>query len=180
MKNRAAWRRWLAKHHAARTAVWLEYKKTGSGLPSIRYDEAVEEALCFGWIDSKIQPLNETSYRQYFTPRKPRSVWSKPNKARIERLLTAGLMQPAGLAMVERAKEDGSWNALDGVEDAEMGEDFARAMAAVPGVREFFDKLTAAVRRNTLNWIAAAKRPETRAKRIAAAVEACACGRKPV
>ncbi|MBW3633719.1 MAG: YdeI/OmpD-associated family protein [Chloroflexi bacterium] len=173
---RAAWRAWLETHAETTAAVWLVYFKKGSGQPSITWDEAVEEALCFGWIDSKAKPIDDLRYWQYFSPRKPTSVWSKVNKARLERLIAAGLMREPGLRAIETAKANGSWSALDDVEALVIPEDLAAAFAESPGAREAFDRLSRTKRRNTLQWIATAKRPQTRAKRIAAIVSGGAEG----
>src|SRR6185436_13618655 len=109
-KSRRAWRSWLQKHHAASAGVWLVYAKKHSGIPSLTYSDAVEEALCFGWIDSKINPIDDDLYMQVFTPRKAKSAWSALNKGRVERLMTAGLMAAAGLAVIKAAKESGAWS----------------------------------------------------------------------
>src|SRR5918995_4601422 len=165
--NRSVWRSWLETHGESSTAVWLVYFKKGSGQPSITWDEAVEEALCFGWIDSKAKPIDELRYRQYFSPRKPTSVWSKVNKARLDRLIADDLMREPGLRAIETAKANGSWSALDDVEALVIPDDLAVAFAESPGAREAFDRLSSTNRRNILQWIATAKRPQTRAKRIA-------------
>ncbi len=174
--DRAAWRSWLATHAETTTAVWLVYFKKGSAQPSITWDEAVEEALCFGWIDSKAKPIDDARYKQYFSPRKPSSVWSKVNKARVERLIADGLMREPGLRAIDIAQANGSWSALDDVEALIIPDDLAAAFAASPGTREAFDRLSRTNRRNILQWIATAKRPQTRAKRIAETVSAGAEG----
>ena len=112
-RSRKAWRDWLEKHHASSTGVWLVYAKKHSRLPSLTYNDAVEEALCFGWIDSKIHPIDDDLYMQVFTPRKVKSAWSALNKTRVERLLAAGLMTPAGLSLVKAAKASGTWDATN-------------------------------------------------------------------
>src|SRR3954467_6447493 len=109
-ESRQAWRNWLEQHHASSTGVWVMYAKKQSGLPSLTYNDAVEEALCFGWIDSKINPIDDDFYMQVFTPRKAKSAWSALNKTRVERLLAAGLMSAAGLATIEAAKDSGAWD----------------------------------------------------------------------
>ena len=146
--------------------MWLISSKKATGEPRVEYDEAVEEALCFGWIDSVARALDETRSMLRFSPRKPRSGWSRPNKIRIERLLAAGLMTPAGQAKIDAAIADGSWTKLDAVEDLEVPDDLAKACAAYPDARAYFDAFPRSVRRGILEWIAQAKRPETRAKRI--------------
>jgi uncharacterized protein YdeI (YjbR/CyaY-like superfamily) len=177
--DRAAWRSWLETHGETSAAVWLVYFKKGSGQPSITWNEAVEEALCFGWIDSKAKPVDDLRYMQYFSPRKPKSVWSKINKASVERLVAGGLMREPGLRAIERAKANGSWSALDDVEALVIPNDLAAAFAAAPGTRDGFDALSRTNRRNILQRIATAKRPDTRARRIAAAVSAVVEGRSP-
>src|SRR5215207_9185121 len=168
--NRSVWRSWLETHGESSTAVWLVYYKKGFGQPSITWSEAVEEALCFGWIDSKAKPIDELRYRQYFSPRKPTSVWSKVNKARLERLIANDLMREPGLRAIETAKANGSWSALDDVEALVIPDDLAVAFAESPGAREAFNRLSRTNRRNILQWIATAKRPQTRAKRIAVTI----------
>jgi uncharacterized protein YdeI (YjbR/CyaY-like superfamily) len=164
--NRAEWRRWLEQHHTRGTGVWLITYKKSAGEPRVEYDEAVEEALCFGWIDSKPRALDAERSMLWFAPRKAGTGWSRPNKERVERLISAGRMAPAGLAKVEAAKADSSWNALDAVEALEIPPDLARALAARKPARGHFDAFPRSVKRGILEWIASAKRPETRAGRI--------------
>jgi uncharacterized protein YdeI (YjbR/CyaY-like superfamily) len=178
--DRETWRAWLETNGASARAVWLVYARKGSGRPGIAYDEAVEEALCFGWIDSKAKPIDDQTYMQYFSPRKPTSVWSTLNKARLERLIAAGLMREPGLRAIAIAKANGSWGALDAVEAMVVPVDLAAALANVPGARDGFDHLSRGSRCNILQWIATAKRPETRANRIAATLAATAEGRSPL
>ena len=177
--DRAAWRSWLETHGETSAAVWLVYYKKSSGQPSITWNEAVEEALCFGWIDSKAKPVDDRRYMQYFSPRRATSVWSAINKASVERLIADGLMRESGLRAIERAQANGSWSALDAVEALVIPDDLAAAFAAAPGTRDQFDGLSRTNRRIILQRIATAKRPETRARRIAAAVSAVANGRPP-
>ena len=177
--DRAVWRSWLETHGEMAAGAWLIYFKHGSGQPSITYAEAVEEALCFGWIDSKAKPIDDRRYMQYFSPRKPASGWSKLNKTRLEGLIAAGLMREAGFRAIETAKVNGSWSLLDDVEALVIADDLAAAFAASPGAREAFDGFSRSTRRNILQWIVTAKRPETRAARIAATATAAAQGRPP-
>ena len=165
-KTRANWRAWLAKHQAQTEGVWLISYKKATGKPRFEYDEAVEEALCFGWVDSKPNKLDDERSLLYFAPRKGGTGWSKPNKERVERLIAAALMMPAGLAKVEAAKQDGTWTALDGVEALEVPPDLAQALAALPNAQENWDAFPRSVKRGILEWIVNAKKPETRAKRI--------------
>lgn len=164
-EDRATWRAWLEANHATETGVHLVSWKRGFG-PSVPYEEAVEEALCFGWIDSSGGTIDERRSKLYFAPRNPRSGWAATNKARVERLLAAGRMAPAGLAAIERAKENGSWTLLDDVERGVIPDDLAAALAARPPAQSNFDAFPKSVRRMLLEWTAQAKRPETRAARI--------------
>src|SRR3954447_26856627 len=126
----AEWRAWLAQNHDRGAGVWLVMRKASAGGPRISYEESVEQALCFGWVDSKGKALDAERTMLWFAPRKARSGWSRPNKVRIERLIAAGLMAPAGLALIEAAKADGSWTLLDPVEDLIVPDDLAAAFAA--------------------------------------------------
>jgi uncharacterized protein YdeI (YjbR/CyaY-like superfamily) len=165
--SRAAWRAWLAKQLGRTEGVWLITYKKATGKPRIEYDEAVEEALCFGWVDSKPGKVDQERSKLWFAPRKARSGWSRPNKERIARLMATGLMQAAGLAKIEAAKQDGSWQALDAVEDLVIDSDLAAALAAYAHAAQHFDAFPRSAKRGILEWIALAKRPETRAARIA-------------
>ena len=164
--TRAEWRAWLEDNHGRAEGVWLiSYKKT-TGKPRIEYDEAVEEALCYGWIDSKPNKLDAERSLLRFVPRKSGTGWSKPNKERVAKLLAAGLMAPAGLAKIAAAQADGSWYALDAVEALEIPSDLDQASAGNPTARRYFDAFPRSVKRGILEWIATAKRPETRARRV--------------
>jgi len=164
--SRAEWRAWLEQNHTRAEGVWLISYKKATGKPRVEYDEAVEEALCFGWIDSKGNKLDEERSLLWFAPRKTKTGWSKPNKERVERLLAAGLMASAGLAKIEAAKQDGSWNALDAVEALEIPPDLAEALARYSLAQQHFEAFPRSVKRGILEWISNAKRAETRAKRI--------------
>jgi uncharacterized protein YdeI (YjbR/CyaY-like superfamily) len=166
-KSRAAWRQWLQKHHTRATGQWMIFYKKDSGKPRVTYEAAVEEALCFGWIDSKPAKLDEQRSMLWFAPRKARTGWSKPNKERVACLIASGLMTPAGLAKVEAAKKVGSWNALDAVEALTIPPDLRKALAAHPAATAHFEAFPRSVKRGILEWILNAKKPETRAKRIA-------------
>jgi uncharacterized protein YdeI (YjbR/CyaY-like superfamily) len=165
--DQAAWRAWLEGNHDVHEKVWLVIYRKGSGIPSVYYPEAVDEALCFGWIDSKPNKLDDERSMLWFAPRKARTGWSKPNKLRVERMLRAGLMHPTGLAKIEQAKSDGSWTSLDAIEELELPTDLAAALAAYPRAEENFQAFPRSVKRGILEWIHTAKKPETRAKRIA-------------
>lgn len=166
LERRADWRAWLAQHAASRPGVWLVSWRKGSGRPAMTYDEAVEEALCFGWVDSRPGRLDEDRTMLYFSPRRRGSAWSRPNKQRVERLLAQGLMTEAGLRLVEEARRDGSWSALDAVEDLVVPDDLAAALGRRPPAREHWDGFPRSVRRGVLEWIVQAKRDETRRKRV--------------
>jgi uncharacterized protein YdeI (YjbR/CyaY-like superfamily) len=166
LTTRAEWRDWLVQHHARTEGVWLVSFKKSSGKPRVAYEEAVEEALCFGWIDSTQRTLDDERAMLWFAPRKPGTGWSKLNKERIERLHAAGLIAPAGLAKIEAAQQDGSWNALDAVEALEVPHDLAAALSSYPSAQMHFDAFPRSVKRSILEWIAAAKTPATRAKRV--------------
>jgi uncharacterized protein YdeI (YjbR/CyaY-like superfamily) len=176
----AAWREWLAENHDSADAVWLVFFKKGSGRPSVSWGEAVDEALCFGWIDSKVQKIDDDSYRQYWTRRKPRSVWSSINKGKVRRLTAEGRMTPAGLTGVAVAKANGSWIILDGPEAGVVPEDLAAALAAAgPRAEATFAEYSPSAKKAALYWLGSAKRPETRSRRIADIAERAAEGKKP-
>jgi len=172
--DRAGWRAWLIANHATSTGVHLVSWRRGSGKASVPYEEAVEEALCVGWIDSVAGRLDEQRGLQWFSPRRSTSGWARTNKARVERLIAGGLMLPAGLAAIEEAKRNGSWTRLDDVENLVVPDDLAAALAAHPPGRERWDAFSRSRRRAILEWLSTAKRPETRARRIAEAAESAA------
>ncbi|QJD76975.1 YdeI/OmpD-associated family protein [Spirosoma rhododendri] len=178
-ENRQQWREWLAEHHAAQASVWLLYPKKKSGRIGVTYNEAVEEALCFGWIDSTAKPVDADTFMQFFCPRKPKSGWSKVNKERLVRLVDVGLMMPAGMASIERAKENGSWLLLDEAEAQVIPADLATELAERPTANEFFTSLCRSDKRTLLIWISAARRSETRQKRIAELVDCAEQRLKP-
>ena len=166
--SRAEWRAWLAAHHASPDWIWLVYPKQGSDrFTDLTYDAIVEEALCFGWIDSVARGAGADHRCIRLSPRRPGSGWAATNKRRVERLVADGRMTPAGLAAIDAAKRDGSWEALDAVERLEVPDDLAAALDADPAARRHFDAFPPGARKLALTWIAAAKRPETRAARIA-------------
>ena len=164
--DRQGWRDWLEANHASARGVWLISWRPSSGRTNVDYETAVEEALCFGWVDSRGGKVDEQRTKLYFAPRDPRSAWARPNKERIERLTAAGLMAPAGIEAVERAKANGSWTILDPVERLEVPDDLAAALEARPPARDHWDAFPRTARRALLAWIAFAKRDETRARRI--------------
>jgi uncharacterized protein YdeI (YjbR/CyaY-like superfamily) len=166
VKSRAAWRTWLTRNHARATGLWLVTWKKASGGPYVSYAEVVEEALCFGWVDSKPRALDEQRTMLWLAPRKKGSAWSKPNKTRVATLTAAGLMHAAGLAKVAAAQKDGSWTKLDAVEALELPSDLVAALAANGEAARHFDAFPRSVKRGILEWIAQAKTPPTRLKRV--------------
>ena len=172
--SRQMWRRWLKQHHATASGVWLVFAKKHTGFSCPTYSEAVEEALCFGWIDSVMAPVDGDFYRQLFTPRKPRSAWAATNKARVARLIEQGLMTPAGMAAIDLAKQNGSWSTLDAAESLTVPTELRRALNANAQARKHWPGFTDSQRRQFLYWLAGAKREETRAARIVAIVERAA------
>lgn len=164
--TRAEWRAWLASSHDQAPGVWLILYKKHANKPTPTYDELVEEALCYGWVDSLTRKLDDDRYFLMFTPRKPGSVWAASNKQRVERLIAQGLMTPAGLAKIEAAKADGSWTALDAVDALAVPDDLQDALAANPDARRHFEAFSPSARKIILYWIASARKSETRAKRI--------------
>jgi uncharacterized protein YdeI (YjbR/CyaY-like superfamily) len=169
---------WLDEHGEESDGIWLKFAKKGSGIRSVVYAEAVEVALCHGWIDGQAKRLDEEHYLQRFTPRRPRSKWSRINREKAERLIAKGRMRPAGLREIERAREDGRWDdAYDPPTTATVPDDFQQALDAEPAARQFFETLGSTKRYSFLYRIADAKRPETRARRIAEYVELLAGGK---
>jgi uncharacterized protein YdeI (YjbR/CyaY-like superfamily) len=163
---------WLEEHHAAADGVWIKFAKKGSGVPTVTYAEAIELALCFGWIDGQAKSLDETHYLQRFTPRRARSRWSKINVARATALIEAGKMRPAGLAEVERAKADGRWDAAyDSPSAMAVPPDLQAELDRRPEAKAFFETLNSRNRYAILYRLHDAKRPETRARRLAQFVE---------
>jgi uncharacterized protein YdeI (YjbR/CyaY-like superfamily) len=169
--TRGQWRAWLQEHHDASSGVWLAVQKKGSPSAAVRYPDAVEEALCFGWIDSTVRSLDADSFRQVFTPRKPGSIWAPSNKERVARLTEAGLMAPAGLAVIEVAKANGQWTAYDAIAQLSVPADLATALAANPEAERRWQAFSASAKKAILYFVQSAKRPQTRATRIQRTVE---------
>ncbi len=165
-KNRADWRKWLEKYHASKEGVWLIIWKKHTLSPNLSWSEAVDEALCYGWIDGIKHPLNDKCYKQYFTPRKPQSTWSKINKEKVEVLIASGAMTNAGLRCIAVAKKNGAWTYLDQVDNLEIPADLAAAFDNSPMARNYFHRQSKSTRKGLLYWILSAKRPQTRANRI--------------
>jgi uncharacterized protein YdeI (YjbR/CyaY-like superfamily) len=168
LTDAAAWRGWLQEHHADVDGVWLVLAKKGTTAPtSLTYDEALEEALCHGWIDGQVRRRDAATYRQRFTPRRRRSSWSQRNVGIVERLVADGRMHPAGIAEIDRAKADGRWQAAyAGRADMEVPSDLAAALAAEPEAQAMFDRLNSQNRYAILYRVTTAKRADTRARRI--------------
>jgi uncharacterized protein YdeI (YjbR/CyaY-like superfamily) len=177
--DRASWRAWLEEHHSTSKGVWLVMWRPRTRRAGLDYEAAIEEALCFGWVDGTGGTVDDERGRLYFAPRRPRSGWAASNKARIERLMAAGRMQPAGLAAIERAKANGSWSLFDSVERLEIPADLAAELAAHPPAAANFTAFPPSVRKGALAAIAVARRPETRAARIRGIVEKAAAGERP-
>ncbi|HRO43482.1 MAG TPA: YdeI/OmpD-associated family protein [Flavipsychrobacter sp.] len=164
--DRKTWRKWLDKNHSILGGIWLVYYKKETGKPRIAYAEAVEEALCFGWIDSTMRPLDEERYMQLFTPRKASSEWSALNKQRVEKLIEQGLMTVAGLEKIKVSKANGNWEKIDHVEALQLPEDFAKKLKRSKIATAYFESLTKTNKKYLLHWLGNAKREDTRSKRI--------------
>jgi uncharacterized protein YdeI (YjbR/CyaY-like superfamily) len=165
-ETRAEWRAWLGANHGTSSGVWLVSWKRHTGRATVGYKEAVEEALCFGWIDGLVGRVDADRSRQWFAPRKPKGTWARSNKERVARLEAAGLMTEAGRRAVELARANGSWQSLDAIDALILPDDLAAALAAKSGAREHFDASSVSVRRSALAWVYQAKRPATRAARV--------------
>ncbi len=170
--DRDSWARWLREHHASEQGIWLRFAKAASALESVSYSEALDLALCHGWIDGQKRTFDSDSWLLKFTPRRKRSVWSKKNREHVERLIRSGEMHPAGLAQVEAAKADGRWDrAYDSPANAMIPEDFQAALDSHPEAAEFFATLKSASRYSMLYRIQTAVKPETRARRVSEYIE---------
>ncbi|MES2799917.1 MAG: YdeI/OmpD-associated family protein [Bacteroidota bacterium] len=177
--SKEEWRNWLTENHIEKDSIWVVMVKKSANQATITWSDAVDEALCFGWIDSTKRKLDEQRSIQYFTKRKPKSTWSKINKQKVEALLEQGLMTEAGLKCVEIAKQNGSWTILDSVENLEIPSDLESALATQENAMEFFLGLSKSVRKMMLHWVQAAKRPETREHRIKEIVDNTSKKQKP-
>ena len=164
-KDSAEWRKWLELNHNRKDSIWLIFYKKKSPNHNLSWSEAVDQALCYGWIDSVINTIDKETYKQYFTKRKPKSNWSKVNKTKVKDLIDQGLMKAAGYKSIEVAKKNGSWTILDDVEALIMPKDLEEALAHYQGA-QFFDELSNSVKKLLLYWVKSAKREETRRKRI--------------
>lgn len=165
-KSQKEWRDWLEKNHVDQQSIWVVFYKTATKIPSMSWSDAVDEALCFGWIDSTKRTIDEKSYMQYFSKRKPNSNWSKINKEKVEQLTQNGKMTKAGFASVETAKENGSWTLLDDVEALIVPKDLNEALMKLKRASDHFDAFSKSTKKILLYWVISAKRAETRQKRI--------------
>jgi uncharacterized protein YdeI (YjbR/CyaY-like superfamily) len=165
-RSRRAWRQWLVRHHATSAGAWLVLDKGRDRTRGLGWNEAVDEALCFGWIDGKANAIDEKTFKLMIKPRNPKSGWSAINKRRVERLIAEGLMAAAGLAKIEVAKRNGAWTSLDAAESLAMPEDLGTAFRANRRAATNYEAFPPSSKKLILTWITSAKRPETRAKRV--------------
>lgn len=174
------WAKWLDKEHAESDGVWIKFAKKASGIPSVDYAQALDVALCYGWIDGQLKRVDDTYYVQKFTPRRARSKWSKVNIGKVEKLIAEGKMKPAGQAQVDAAKADGRWDAAyDSPSTATVPPDLQAALDKKPSARRTFETLSSSQRYSILYSVQDAKRPETRERRIQKFVDMLARGEKP-
>lgn len=179
-RNRDEWRSWLEQNHDKSDGIWVIYYKKHTGKESLSYNEGVEEALCFGWIDSQIKSIDSQMYMQKYTPRRKGSVWSETNRKRVQKMTEAGKMKQAGLKMVEIAKNNGQWDKAYGkTPDSEMPGDLKNALEENPKAMENFYKFAPSHQRMYIHWLNSAQREETRFKRIDKIVKLAEQGKKP-
>jgi uncharacterized protein YdeI (YjbR/CyaY-like superfamily) len=177
--SRQEWRLWLKDNHSSKQSVWLVCYKKKSNVPTITWSEAVDEALCFGWIDSKRKPVNEDKFIQFFSKRKSNGTWSKVNKEKIKQLIDEGLMTKAGFDSIETAKQNNSWTILDDVEELKIPEDLEKELKIKADAMDFFLSLSKSVRKAILQWLVFARKQETRQKRITEIAELAVQKQKP-
>lgn len=173
------WRNWLEKNHQSKQSVWLVYFKASTKVASVSWSEAVDEALCFGWIDSTKKTIDEERYMQYFTRRKPNSTWSKVNKDKVALLIQNKLMTKAGYDSIETAKQNGTWSLMDDVEKLIVPEDLRIALNRNESSMAFFQSQSKSIKKGMLYWVVSAKRIETREKRIAEIARLAGKGLRP-
>ena len=178
-KSRTDWRKWLENNHKSKQSVWLVFFKLSTKVASVSWSEAVDEALCFGWIDSTKKTIDKERYMQYFSRRKPNSTWSKINKEKVDKFIQNKLMTKAGFDSIETAKQNGSWTTLDEVEALVIPEDLKEELEKYKGSMEYFDSLSKSVKKILLHWVVFAKRTETRQKRILEIAENASKNLKP-
>jgi uncharacterized protein YdeI (YjbR/CyaY-like superfamily) len=177
--NRDEWNKWLSKNHKAEKEVWLVFFKKETGKPSIEYESAVEEALCFGWIDSVVKKIDDSKYARKFTPRKDKSNWSELNKRRAEKMIREGRMTELGLAKIETAKKSGNWDKAERPDISfDLPPEFEKALAQNKKAKEHFGKLASTYQKHYIGWIAVAKRQETKLKRIKESITLLENGKK--
>ncbi len=176
--SRKEWREWLAENYNKSKGVWFVYFKKSANKPRVTYEEAVEEALCFGWIDSLPRKVDDERSKLLFTPRKPKSVWSKLNKTRVEKLIENGAMTEIGLAEIEAAKKNGSWDALNASDNLEIPADLLEAFEQNETAKANFTAFSDSAKRNILSWVFSAKRDETRTARIEKTVAMAAVNKR--
>lgn len=178
-KSQTEWRQWLEKNHQSKLSVWLIYYTKKSTIPSLSWSEAVDEALCFGWIDSTRKTIDEFSFMQFFSKRKPKSNWSKINKEKVQQLIDSKRMTKAGYESIETAKQNGYWTILDEVEELIIPKDLEITFEKYKGSKDYFLSLSKSSRKIILSWIVLAKQQETRQKRIDEVVESAEQNLKP-
>lgn len=177
-KTDTEWRKWLHLNHNKEMGVYLIFYKVSSGKPSMRWEEAVKVALCYGWIDSKVKRLDDERREQYFSPRKAKGVWSKLNKTYVEKLTNAKLMHGSGLKMIQIAKKNGSWDALNDIDNEVIPQNLKEAFDDNPKAFENYKNFAPSYRRSYLYWLYAAKREATQQKRITEIIKLCAANIK--
>ncbi|WP_159517678.1 YdeI/OmpD-associated family protein [Sunxiuqinia indica] len=178
-KSQADWRKWLERNHQSKQAVWLVYYKSSTKVASISWSEAVDEALCFGWIDSTKKTIDKERYMQYFSRRKSTSTWSKINKDKVAKLIQNNRMTEAGFDSIATAKENGTWSLMDDIEKLIIPEDLRIALNQNERSMEFFQSQSKSIKKSMLHWVVIAKRMETRKKRIAEIARLAAQGIRP-
>lgn len=178
-RSQTEWRQWLEKNHQSKQSVWLVYYTKRSNIPSLSWSEAVDEALCFGWIDSTKKTIDDVSFMQFFTKRKPKSNWSKINKEKAANLTEQGLMTEEGLVSIETAKQNGYWTILDEVEELIIPKDLEIAFEKYKGSKDYFLSLSKSARKIILSWIVLTKQKDTRQKRIDEVAESAGLNLKP-
>jgi uncharacterized protein YdeI (YjbR/CyaY-like superfamily) len=178
-KNNEAWRKWLEKNHQNEQSVWVIYYKVKSNMPTVKYTDAVDIALCFGWIDSKQLPIDDEKHMQFFSKRKPKSVWSKVNKAKVDRLIAEGKMTKAGFESIEIAKQNGSWTILDNAENLVIPKELEKEFKKYKNGKANFLNFSRTDKRNILQWLTLAKRAETVQNRVAEIASLAEQGLKP-
>ena len=177
--NKDEWRNWLKENHLSADSIWVIFYKKSSPRHNMNWSDAVDQALCFGWIDSTKKSIDEETFMQYFSKRKPKSNWSRINKEKVKILIEQGLMEEAGLKSIEIAKENGSWTILDNVEALIIPEDLMEALSNQEGAFEYYESLSKSIKKGLLYWVISAKRPATRQKRVIEIVENAAQQMRP-